>query len=176
MTDHREIYLLAVPGFAGYEVSDRGDVRSSLAAGFGRKPEPPRILKATLDSHGYRRVYLRADGQTYSRKVSWLVLEAFVGPRPGKADACHNDGNRENDTLANLRWDSRKGNLADREIHGTVNRGTTNGNASLDDEMVREIRNRAADGESQRSIADSFYIQQSTVSKIVRRERWGWIK
>lgn len=174
--DVREIRWLAVPGFPGYEVSNQGGVRSTLAAGFGRKPEQPRILKATLDSHGYRRVYLRREGTTHSRKLSWLVLEAFVGPRPEKADACHNDGNRENDALDNLRWDSRKANLADREAHGTVNRGQANGNADLTEEQVCDIRRRAAAGEPQRSIADSLGIQQSTVSKIVRRERWGWVK
>lgn len=174
--DVRDIRWLDVPGFPCYEVSDRGDVRSMLAAGFGKKPEQPRILKASLDGHGYRRVYLRRDGRTHSRKVSWLVLEAFLGPRPDNADACHNDGKRDNDTLDNLRWDSRRANLADREAHGTVNRGQANGNADLTEDQVRGVRRRAAAGESQRSIANSLGIQQSTVSKIVRRERWGWVK
>lgn len=174
--DVREIRWLAVPGFHGYEVSDRGDVRSTLASGFGKKPEQPRILKASLDGHGYRRVYLRRDGRTHSRKVAWLVLEAFVGARPENSDACHNDGKRHNDTLDNLRWDSRRANLADREAHGTVNRGQANGNADLTEDQVRDIRRRAAARESQRSIAESFGIQQPTVSKIVRRERWGWVK
>lgn len=172
----KEIRWRPVPHFPGYEVSECGDVRSMLASGFGKKPETPRVLKATLDGHGYRRVYLRTNGRTHSQKLAWLVLAAFVGPRPPSADACHNDGSRQNDALSNLRWDSRRGNLADRHAHGTVNHGQANGNAELNEAHVLEIRRRAAAGEAQQLIANDFHIQQSTVSKIVRRERWGWVK
>jgi hypothetical protein len=174
--DVREIRWLAVLGFPGYEVSDRGDVRSELAAGFGRKPEQPRILKATFDGHGYRRVYLRRNGRTHSRKVSWLVLEAFVGPRPEKSDACHNDGNRENDALANLRWDSRRANLADCVKHGTRRRGSAVGTAALFESDVKAIRRALAVGRPQSAIAAEFGVSQTTVSKINLGKRWGWLQ
>ncbi len=164
-----------VPGFHGYEVSDAGAVRSMLAAGFGRIPETPRTLKATLDGHGYRRVYLRRNGRTHSLKVSWLVLEAFVGPRPDKADACHNDGDRENDALSNLRWDSRKNNLADCVVHGTRPKGESMGTSVLNEPDVRAIRVALVNGESQSSIAREFGVSQSTISKIKRGTRWGWL-
>lgn len=166
---------LPVPGFTGYEVSDTGLVRSYLPAGFGPPPDPPRILCANEDGDGYRRVYLRRDGRTHSKKIAWLVLEAFKGPRPKGMDSCHDNGNRQDDNLSNLRWDTRKKNLADREKHGTMNRGKRNGKATLGEDDIREIRRRAASGESQGSIAKCFGLQQSTVSKIKRRERWGWI-
>lgn len=47
------------------------------------------------------------------RTVHTLVLEAFVGPRPDGADACHENGNRRDARLTNLRWDSRSGNVQD---------------------------------------------------------------
>jgi hypothetical protein len=40
--------------------------------------------------------------------------------------------------------------------------------AKLSDDQVREIRQRCADGESQQAVADSFGIDQTTVSLIVR--------
>lgn len=37
-------------------------------------------------------------------RISHLVLEAFVGPRPGRADCVYKDGNRWNNSLDNLEW------------------------------------------------------------------------
>lgn len=173
--DIRHIEWRAVPGFPGYEVSDCGAIRSSLAAGFGRTPSSPRILKPCLDGHGYLRVYLRRDGRTHSLKVSWLVLAAFKGPRPGRLDACHNDGDRTNDRIGNLRWDTRKGNLADCERHGTRLRGARVGGAKLRDSDIRTIRARLASGESQSTVASAFNVAQSTVSKIHLGARWAWL-
>lgn len=162
--------------FPGYEVSSHGRVRSRLAHGFAAVPKEPRVLRPSFDNHGYRRVYLRLNGRTHSLKVCWLVLEGFVGPRPDKFDACHNDGDRGNDCLANLRWDSRKANLSDRHQHGTLNRGSRNGAAKLSVKRIRAIRAAANSGQSQSLIAKREGIAQSTVSKIVRRERWSWVK
>lgn len=60
------------------------------------------------------------DGTT-SRKalVHVLVLEAFVGPRPEGMACCHNDGDGQNNTLANLRWDTYSSNNHDLVRHGT---------------------------------------------------------
>lgn len=165
----------AVPGFPGYEVSDAGRIRSMRKHGFAAAPQTPRMLRPSDDAHGYLRVYLRRDGRTFSRKVSWLVLEAFVGQRPRSNDACHNDGNRRNDALQNLRWDTRAGNLADALLHGTRPRGGRIGTAKLTDDSVRAIRAALAAGQSQATVAARHHIEQTTVSKIKRGTRWGWL-
>lgn len=164
-----------VPGFPGYEVSDAGRVRSMLKAGFGPAPTTPRVLRPHGDLDGYLRVHLRRDGRTFSRKLGCLVLEAFIGPRPDRHDACHNDGNRQNDALQNLRWDTRAGNLADTLQHGTRTRGARTGTAKLTDQDVREIRAALAAGHSQSTVAARHRIAQTTVSKIKRGTRWGWL-
>lgn len=167
-----------VVGFIGYEVSARGRVRSMIWRGRGNRQKPnatPKILKAWLGDDGYRRITLRRDGKSYARKVAWLVLEAFVGPRPARHDACHNDGERTNDARLNLRWDTRRANLADRGAHGTLNRGDRNGAATLKPSDVRSIRTRLAAGDAMRAIAEAFNVHQSTISKIKRGERWGWL-
>lgn len=55
-------------------------------------------------------------------------------------------------------------------------RGTRNGNAKLTAADVLAIRARVVSGETQRAVADEFCVQQAAVGKIVRRERWGWLK
>lgn len=165
-----------IPGWPGYEASDDGEVRSWLKVGFAPAPAAPRVLRTTVDQDGYRRMHLHRDGKRRSRKVASLVLETFVGPRPSRLDACHNDGVRSNDVLLNLRWDTRKSNLADREQHGTVNRGERNGHASLDEAVVRDIKRRLALREPQSSIAASVGCAQSTVSKINLGARWAHVQ
>lgn len=53
--------------------------------------------------------------------------------------------------------------------------GERSGSASLTADQVREIRRRAAAGETQLSLADVFGVRHGTISKIVRRERWAHI-
>lgn len=167
-----------IAGFPGYEVSDEGRIRSTIwrGKGFGQLPNAePKVLSPWFDGHGYRKVSLRRDGRTHAPKVCSLVLEAFVGPRPPRSDACHNDGDRSNDVLSNLRWDTRAANLADCVEHGTITRGARTGTAKLTEEQVLEIREACSRGESQSAIAERFGVNQTTVSKIHRRARWGWL-
>lgn len=93
-------------GYAGYEVSNLGNVRSEK-----------QILSPATGSHGYLQVQLRRGNV---RTVHSLVLEAFVGPRPKGMEACHSDGNKLNVNLENLRWDLPKGNAEDKRRHGTA--------------------------------------------------------
>lgn len=58
-------------------------------------------------------------GITVTRYVHHLVLEAFMGLRPQGTEACHWDGDATNNRLANLRWDTSKGNKADSIRLGT---------------------------------------------------------
>lgn len=115
-----------VPGFAGYEVSDYGNVRSLdrlIPDGYGGlRQARGRVLKPQINRRtGRRMVDLRFGDGRKVRTIYTLVLEAFVGPRPPGTEACHGDGNPQNDNLANLRWDTRRANNLDRVRHGTHN-------------------------------------------------------
>src|SRR5512139_282070 len=105
----------------GYEVSSEGRVRSieriiTTSTGVQRHVKG-RILKQASLKSGYRTVSL---GNAYpDRYVHRLVLEAFIGQCPSGMEACHNDGNRGNNALSNLRWDTRSSNGHDAVGHGT---------------------------------------------------------
>lgn len=98
-----------VPGFPGYEVSDAGRVRS-----------PRKVLKPLLGSTGYYFVHLWKGSKLHRRAIHRLVLFAFVGDRPG-LDGCHNSGDKLDNRLSNLRWDTRSANVLDMVRHGTHN-------------------------------------------------------
>jgi hypothetical protein len=102
-----------------------------------------------------------------------LVLEAFVGPCPNGFEACHNDGDRQNNRLENLRWDTRSGNHSDKEQHGTMLRGARHPNAKITWEIVSEIRRRSLNGESLLRLAREFGISRSNVGLIAARKTWN---
>src|SRR5687767_12860617 len=104
---------LTHPVFVDYEVSDLGAVRRRTAKGGTRAG---RMKQPSLTKNGYLTVNI----ERKPRKVHALVLECFVGPRPEKHDACHNDGTRTNNVLSNLRWATRKENMRDAVGHGTA--------------------------------------------------------
>ncbi len=124
---------------------------------------------------GYCRVAFR-NGEKYKYfTLSKLMLETFVGPKPSpKHHACHNDSNPRNNRLSNLRWDTPKGNCADKIKRGT-NRGavgTQYGNAKLDDDKVRDMRRRREAGETYQSIADLYGISIGRSFKVCNRQGW----
>jgi hypothetical protein len=104
-----------VPGFRGYEVSSHGQVRTYWRRTGTLVPfisETPSTMRIGRDRKGYKRIILSTNRRKYTRRISRLMLLAFVGPCPNGMEACHWDGNKDNDTLGNLRWDTRQENAA----------------------------------------------------------------
>lgn len=139
----------AVPGGDGvYEVSSLGRVRSvdrikhqRFRDGVvrGRRLKG-RVLRPYTLPAGYKTVVVFGK----SRLVHNLVLEAFVGPRPGNGSfeyhGMHKDGSRDNNRLSNLRWGTVAENHADTVRHGTIVRGERSVHARLTEADVRAIR------------------------------------
>jgi hypothetical protein len=148
---------------SGYLVSDAGRVKSVLAAG--------RLVSASLVK-GYRSVLLRgADGTKVRRYVHTLVLLAFHGPRPDGFDACHNDGDRENNAASNLRWDTRVANAADKRRHGTLLCGERSPQAKLTASEVTQIRAHRGFLPSAH-LAELFGVSMATISAVQLGKTW----
>jgi hypothetical protein len=124
-------------------------------------------MKASENSAGYLVVGLGAGRKQH--RVHCLVLEAFVGPRPAGMQGCHNDSNKLNCALSNLRWDTPKGNIADRRRYD----GDDNPNAKLTNEQRDEIKRRRSAGETLRTIAADFDISTVRVSQIAKPKSEG---
>jgi hypothetical protein len=151
-----------VPGHADHLVSNLGRVRQRRVNG--------RVLTGYVDDDGYCRV--RLDGRQH--RVHRLVCEAFNGPQPDSCEVCHNDGNRLNNTAANLRWGSRSENMFDAVQHGThfASRGSSHPKAKLTEQIAEEARLRYANGESGRALAREFGITSANMSRLLRGETW----
>lgn len=169
----------AVVGFPGYEVSDRGRVRSYIIPGpSGYLSQTPHLIRLAVGNRRPRcTVFLRSKG-TGKRKripVHVLVLEAFIAPRPGPDYwALHRDDNPFNNNLLNLYWGSPTENAADRgrNGHNRDQRGVKHNMARLTDAQVEEIRARHAAGELQRNLARDFGVCRTSISLICSGKRW----
>ena len=113
-----------VDGFPGYRVGSDGTVWSCKNGRRGYLDTwRPLNLNITVRG-GYREVTLSRHSPAVVRriKVHRLVLEVFVGPQPNGCEGCHNNSDRSDNRLVNLRWDTRKGNVADAVRAGTIGR------------------------------------------------------
>lgn len=167
----------AIPGYEGYyEASDLGRIRSLsrvVNGGSGMRRLPGQIRKQSIGSHGYSVVSMSKEGERKVYCVNRLVLMAFNnGPWVSRQDACHNDGDRQNNKLSNLRWDTRAGNSADRITHGTQVRGSKTGNARLNEAKVTVIKEALRRGERQVDLARAHDVAIETIHSIKAGKSW----
>lgn len=166
-----------VVGYQGrYIVSNLGQIKSLPNS--RRKTEM--LLSQSrhkVSGHHIVRLTGSREGRHFQKAhyVHSLVLEAFVGPCPDKQEGCHKDGNPSNNSLSNLRWDTRKGNQADRKAHGTDNSGERNGQAKFTDSDVIAIKARLANGDRVGQIANDYGVRHGAISLIKNQKRWNHV-
>ena len=161
----------AIPGFPGYEISDHGRVRSYLKSS-------PAILKPVIKKRdGYAQHNLRKNGKFISVKVHTLVLSSFIGPCPHGLQTCHNDGDRTNNHLKNLRYGTAFDNAQDRHNHGNDRYayGETHYRAIFIGAHIMAIRYLFSIGFTNITLADMYHTSGSHISLIVRRKSWKHI-
>lgn len=151
-----------------YEVSDFGRVRSRLHG------DKPRILISNAAPNGYLKLTLgRGRGRKrIKRSVHRLVLESFVCKRPSGFECSHENGDRADNRLANLRWRTPRQNYSLRYVHGTEQWGVKNAHAKLNDEKVMKIRTMIADGVSAIIIGKRFGVHKSAIHHIKGGRTW----
>lgn len=163
-----------------YDVSNLGRVRSYLKQSQGcyiKVQEPQRIIKLQDKTHGYKTLQLWINRKNHTRRVHRLVLEAFIGKCPEGMECCHNDGNKNNNNLENLRWDTHRNNmLIDGGAKGIIGKGEQNPASKLKETTVRTIKQMAKLGiYTHQEIANYLGLHRRNVSKIIQGTRWSHI-
>jgi len=164
------VELRHIPGTVGYAVGDDGSVWTCRAGrtknGLQLFRKSWRPLKAIINGEGYPMVGLSP--QKKAKKwapspmylVHRLVLEAFHGPCPEDMEGCHNNGDRRDCRLANLRWDTREANHRDKLRHAAPRVKISPDDASM---MVKLI-----DYLSLVDIGMLYDVTPARVSKMIR--------
>ena len=102
-----------IEGFEdSYEVSSKGRVRSWRKGSSEDLRDKPRILRQTPSvRRGAMQICLMKERKKSTKFIHLLVLDAFLGLRPRGFYGIHLDGNKANNNIANLAYQSgKKGN------------------------------------------------------------------
>ena len=165
-------------GCPGYQIDDTGNVWSSQTKGRKHSSAPRstkwRILKPfMIGKIGKKVPAVDLGGNTY--KISHLVLEAFIGPRPIAAVACHfPDRDVCNNSATNLMWGSQLDNKRHSMIHGTSAKGDRHGRSVLTEQNVLWIRERR--GKIRLSdMAAILGVSRGAVQHAADKRNWKWI-
>lgn len=171
--------MVMLPGYEGrYAITDDGRIWSypkALTIRNRTGHTKGRWLSPQLNAGGYLRVRLYdGKGGGVTREVRRLVLQTFVGPCPNGMECCHNNGIRTDNRVKNLRWDTRKSNIADSVRQGThyaFPAGRESPNAKFTDTEVGWIRWLSQNTDMLwRDIADIFGCSISYVN-FVKHQR-----
>jgi hypothetical protein len=155
-----------IPGTDGrYAVSNLGRIHGAARKG----TRGGQLTAFPKDRHGYLavRLYL-PNGVRREARVHQLVLEAFVGPCPDGMEARHLNGIHTDNRLANLEWNTKAVNTADRNKHGTSAK-------KLNRLDVPRIREAVLFGARRADIANIYGIDVRMVGRVVDRTCWAHV-
>lgn len=147
-----------VPGTPEYAVSDLGRVR--LPTGHVTRGYP---------NGGYLRVQIRGRWQYVQR----MVLYAFSRSRSDNVQASHVNGDRADNRLDNLRWESPSVNTKRKAEHGTQVCGENHPSARLTQAQALEIlRLRRENQITATDVARSYSISRRSASDLLDGTTW----
>lgn len=173
-----------IEGFEGhYEISDHGTVRSLTRKVILRKLgamatrwQEGKILKLKKDRYGYLAVHLRNGPVNIYPSVHRLVAKAFLESVEGKNSVNHIDGDKTNNHVSNLEWNSVAENNSHRIKVLGVNfaQGERLPQTILTADSVVKIKTIFRDHPSitLQEIADQFGTSASNISAIKCGRSW----
>lgn len=168
-----------VVGWEGYyQVSSCGRVRSvqrTIITIEGVQRTLPSIIMRTKLAGGrnlYKCVHLRRNGTQKLQYVHRLVCSAWNGLPPEGMEVGHVNGDRFDNRASNLRWITHLENVRERELHGTRPFGENGARSKYTNDQVRDICQRALNGEPYPRIEQQYGILKSSISQIRHGKTW----
>lgn len=159
-----------IPGFPNHQASSNGRIRRSTRGGgvpIGH------ILKQRERDSGYMAVSLSGRKHFVHR----LVCLAFHGLPPLGLQVSHENGDRSDNTSANLRWRSPKENNALKREHGTFLAGEDCQAAKLNAYQVITIRSAYRLGwGTHESLGKFFGVSRGTVGDLINGRTWRHVE
>lgn len=163
-----------IKGYEGiYQVSDLGRVKSldriiERKNGNGSFFKKGQIQKLQDNGNGYKYKQLKHNGKSNNFYIHKLVMETFVGQRPNEMVICHKDGDKSNNRLDNLRYDTATENNIDQFRHN-------NKKGKLEIKDVLKVREMYKQGFSTKEISDYFNVGKWVVLRIKNGKNYSWL-
>lgn len=185
MSEITEIWSPVVGYESLYEVSSFGNIKSlnrltnnQYKAYFLKGKQ----LSPATDKGGYKYVCLTdLNKKSKFKYVHRLMAESFLKPIPGKEFVNHIDGDKSNNYISNLEYVSKSENTIHAYSIGkmgvgiNVRAGSNNSHSVFTESDVMKIRNLHSKGENCFRLSKQFNVNNSTISRIIKRETWKHI-
>lgn len=165
-----------IPNYEGlYQVSNLGRVR-----GLDRvvktkngltQTKKGKILKNKMGTNRYYYVCLYKNNKQKTFMIHTLVASNFIGKRPDNHDICHKNGDRYDNRVENLKYDTRRQNNIDHYRYGSKN---PNGKLSIAE--VLDMRKKYKTGRfTHKQIAELFNISKSQTNAVLNKHSYKWL-
>lgn len=156
-----------VMGYEKYEVSNNGEVRNYITKN-----------EKSINDHnsGYLATTFCKNGKPKTFLLHRLVALHFIDNPENKRCINHKDGNKHNNNVENLEWNTHKENNDHAFRNGLKNpaKGDKNASTKLTKEQVLQIR-EIGYSMTQRDISKLFNISNSVVYNIRANKIWKHI-
>ena len=160
-----------IPFAPGYCVSTDGHVYSESYNGTGVFKQ----MKEDIGEKGYHRVTIRINKKRSRFLVHRLVAATYI-PNPKNLPIVnHEDSDRGNNHVRNLRWSTQSKNILHGIEKGNIipTQGERHGNHLLTEQQVIEIRDIYSRGNiSQEKLALPYGVKRGAIKDIVERKTW----
>lgn len=170
-----------VKGYEGfYQISDMGKINSlgrwQKSSHNSKQFYKGGILKGSLDKDGYNKVTLvNKDGKLKSFRVHRLVAIHFIENPLNKSTVNHKDGNKLNNNVFNLEWNTTsEQNSHAYKIGLNSRKGIKNNMVKLTEKEVLEIR-ELCKVQTCTEIAKIYNTSSATIINIKNKKSWKHI-
>ena len=130
-----------------------------------------------FERNHYSSVRLSLKGNVFNKTIHRLVAEHFIPNPENKPQVNHIDGNKLNNHVSNLEWNTSQENVSHALKNGLYNvTGTNNPFSKLDEKTVLNIRDYYKNNKiTFKELSLKFNISLSSAHKIINRVYWSHI-
>lgn len=156
--------------FEEYEISNLGEVRRD------GKIRKTKLLASKIKGRKYNpsvAVILSKSGIAKTFLIHRLLGIHFIPNPENKPEINHKDGNRINNSLDNLEWNTQSENQKHAFANGlNSNKGSRNSRAILTEQQVDKIRSLHSQGFTNKTLSEMYGVNKNVISKIICRVTW----
>lgn len=163
----KDVYISGIK--TNYKVSENGEVFRC------KKDGSLKELKHHIDRDGYHHVTIYVNGTPKYSVVSRLVAIAFIPNPENKPEVNHIDGNKDNNNVSNLEWNTTKENIhhAWRTNLAKAKKGENHPNSIYKESDIRKVCKLLESNEmTMKEISNQTKIPYTIVKQIKNKILW----
>lgn len=167
-----------IPNWKNYQASNLGRIKSkeryTIIAHGAKRHELEKIMSSHDDKDGYQTLMLSQNGKRKMLKVHRLVTQTFISNPENKPEVNHKDGNKANNCITNLEWNTTLENQKHAFATGLKNStAENNGRAKLTWDDVNLIRKLREEYKFKvKRLMWLFDMSKSQINSIIYYKQW----